>query len=257
MSEKSNRSRLVRQAGVVLQMIGLDPRRLMALRMTPRFLADRARFRAAGGRIDYQMPILSDYADQAGAASGHYFHQDLLVATLINQAAPRRHIDIGSRIDGFVAHVAAFREIEVMDIRPLAIEHPRISFIQHDITARDGGGAITDSLSCLHALEHFGLGRYGDPIDPDGHLKGFDNLHAMLEPGGTLYLSFPIGRSGVYFNAHRVFKPADPLAWAKGKFDLRRFDYVDDEGRLHQQQSPLATPEFVYGCGIYTFQKIA
>jgi hypothetical protein len=29
-----------------------------------------------------------------------------------------------------------------------------------------------DSLSCLHALEHFGLGRYGDPIDPRGHEKG-------------------------------------------------------------------------------------
>ena len=64
-------------------------------------------------------PILSDRYDSAGVATGHYFHQDLLVAKFIYENKPMRHVDIGSRIDGFVAHVASFRDIEVVDIREL------------------------------------------------------------------------------------------------------------------------------------------
>ena len=258
MKQGSGTSRWARQVGVTLVELGLDLRRWLALGQAPRFLADRRRFLRAGGRIDHLAPMLSDYLDQAGAARGHYFHQDLLVATLINRAAPRRHIDVGSRVDGFVAHVAAFRPIEVMDIRPLALVHDRISVLQRDLMA---GGAdingITDSLSCLHALEHFGLGRYGDPIDPDGHLKGFAALHAMLEPGGTLYLSFPIGEPGVHFNAHRVFAPGEVLGWLPGAFDLIRFDFVDDAGDLHADAAVGEVPALEYGCGIYTLCKRA
>ena len=68
-------------------------------------------------QISSLYPILSDKFDQAGVMKGHYFHQDLLVAKKIYQNAPKKHVDIGSRIDGFVAHVAIFREIEIFDIR--------------------------------------------------------------------------------------------------------------------------------------------
>lgn len=64
-------------------------------------------------------PILSDKDEYSGTASGHYFHQDLLVAQLVYINNPERNVDIGSRIDGFVAHVTSFRNIEVFDIREL------------------------------------------------------------------------------------------------------------------------------------------
>ncbi len=114
-----------------------------------------------------------------------------------------------------------------------------------------------DSVSCLHALEHFGLGRYGDPIDPLGHLKGFKNLVRMLQPGGRLYLSFPIGRSGVHFNAHRVFEATEVLEWSAGSLVLDAFDYVDDSGDLHRNASPSHLPIMRYGCGIYSFVKLS
>ncbi len=119
---------------------------------------------------------------------------------------------------------------------------------------------ITDSISCLHAIEHFGLGRYGDPIDPHGHIKGFNNIIRMLKPEGMLYISFPIGRSNeVHFNAHRVFHPKDIFSWARDRdcLKLLRFDYVDDAGDLHQDVNLVTNaPEVIYGCGIYTFRKI-
>lgn len=227
-----------------------------------RYLENRRSFKKFGGRIDSSHVILHDFNDVAGETKGHYFHQDLLVASFIATRGPARHIDVGSRIDGFVAHVASFREIEILDVRKLGeIGHPQIKFVQRDLMKSDSHfNEITDSLSCLHTIEHFGLGRYGDPIDPDGHKVGLQNLVDMLKPEGTLYLSFPIGsRNEVHFNAHRVFHPTDILSWPlnNASLALERFDYVDDHGNLYQDRKlDGKLPHFEYGCGIYTFRKI-
>lgn len=233
-------------------------KRIKRLRYLPKYRADRAAFLKAGGVITHDYPIYEDFMEQAGTATGHYFHQDLLVATFINKANPVRHIDVGSRMDGFVAHVASFREIEVLDVRPLKnTGHSQIKFMQANLMELDDSMiGICDSLSCLHALEHFGLGRYGDPVDPNGHLKGFGNFHKMLQPSGTLYVSFPIGRNEVHFNAHRVFEPTEILKWCESRFELLRFDYVDDKGDLHCNVSLSNSPRLKYGCGIYTLRKI-
>ncbi len=247
----------------LLQDVGVNPRRMVALRRFPRYLAQSARFKSLGGAIDSRYIVLTDYDAQAGSASGGYFHQDLLVAQFIHQRNPQTHIDIGSRIDGFVAHVAAFRKITVMDVRHLDDSgHPNISFLQADLMDEaNSPAAIPDSISCLHAIEHFGLGRYGDPLDPQGHLRGFHNILRMLKPGGTLYISFPIGGTNqVCFNAHRIFHPRDILQWPVNPQALRleRFDYVDDAGNLHPHATVDDPPaELRYGCGIYTFTKLS
>jgi len=241
---------------LVSRFLRFSPRRI---RENLKYYSDIRAFKKAGGKITHYYPMLRDQTNQAGTATGHYFHQDLLVASLIHDANPEKHIDVGSSIDGFVAHVAAFRKIEVIDIRPLKeCGHDRIKFMQGDLMSPDSTlYQVTDSLSCLHALEHFGLGRYGDPLDPNGHIKGFINLHRMLKPGGTLYISFPIGANSVYFNAHRVFHPSEILKWSKGIFQLKRFDYVDDLGDLHKNQSIENVPRLIHGCGIYTMTKLA
>ncbi len=214
-----------------------------------------------GGKVTHTLPIFTDYDDQAGSSRGHYFHQDLLVASFIHHKNPQRHIDIGSRVDGFVAHVASFRSIDVMDVRDLdGTGHANISFIKADLMNKDSAqNNITDSISCLHAIEHFGLGRYGDPVDPKGHIKGFNNILRMLKPGGNLYISFPIAnKNEVHFNAHRVFHPRDIFTWAEDKnsINLERFDYVDDAGKIQQNINIESDNiDVVFGCGIYTFKK--
>ncbi len=54
---------------MLLLLLGIDPRKMRSVRNLPRFLKDRAAFRAAGGRIDYALPVLADYDDQAGSAT--------------------------------------------------------------------------------------------------------------------------------------------------------------------------------------------
>lgn len=253
--------KFVRPFAMVAVASGLDPRKLGALLDYPRYRSQRSEFKRLGGNITHELPILGEHNKSAGSGRGAYFHQDLLVASLVHQHAPERHLDIGSRIDGFVAHVASFRPIDVMDVRALEdTGHANIRFFKADLMdPKSATECISDSVSCLHAIEHFGLGRYGDPLDPEGHIKGFRNIVRMLKPGGRLYISFPIGRRNeVHFNAHRVFHPRDIFTWLDqpATITLERFDYVDDRGDLHTHVD-IAHSEICvnHGCGIYTFTK--
>jgi hypothetical protein len=207
-------------------------------------------------------PFLNEKGAESGVARGHYFHQDLLVARRIFMHKPKRHLDVGSRIDGFVAHVASFRPIEVMDIRPLGSRIPNVRFVQCDVMAGipDSLLGYCDSLSCLHALEHFGLGRYGDPIQFDGHRMGLENLGKLLRTGGTFYFSVPIGPQKVEFNAGRIFSTAYLWRLLAPEYRIIRFSYVDDRGDL--QENVAVTEEAVAknfycrnGCGIFELEK--
>ena len=189
---------------------------------------------------------------------GHYFHQDLYVAQKVFESGTQRHVDVGSSISGFVSHVASFMPIEILDIRPTPSTSKNISFTQQDVMA--GLTVKTSSLSCLHTLEHFGLGRYGDPIDPTGHLKGFQNLVEAVEPNGIFYLSFPISSNErVEFNAHRVFHPLSPLSWPGAEsLVLQDFAFVDDSGDLFANTTleEAVARNLHFGCGIYTFRNL-
>ena len=200
---------MLRRLYWIVTQLGIDPLALWrALRNTPKFVTEWMRFRRAyRGKLRLK-PCLHDYDDEGGVTRNEYFWQDILIAQKIFARAPKRHIDIGSRIDGFVAHVASFRTIELLDIRPVTSQIPGSIFTQADLMADEFGlEDCCDSVSCLHALEHFGLGRYGDQLDAQGAELGIANMARMLQQNGTLYLSTPIGRSRVEFNANWVFDP--------------------------------------------------
>ncbi len=207
-------------------------------------------------------PCLDDRYQNNGLPEGHYFHQDLLVARRIFENNPQRHIDVGSSIEGFVAHVASYRSIEVFDIRPQPNTVRNISFLQADLMSPlpEEYLACTDSLSCLHTIEHFGLGRYGDPVNYDGYKIGLENLSSIVKPGGKFYLSTVIGPQRINFNAHRVFRVKFLLDLLEPGFVLDQFSYVDDAGKLHEDvtlSDEAAENSFgtQYGCGIFELTK--
>jgi hypothetical protein len=179
-------------------------------------------------------PCLNDFYEQSGTACGHYFYQDLLVAQKIFRKQPKKHVDFGSRVDGFVAHVASFRELEVLDYRELSAEIPNVRFQRCDLLQLPLElHECCDSLSSLHVLEHVGLGRYGEPIDLYGHVKALENLAKMVESGGTLYLSVPFGIERIEYNAHRVFGLRTIRQLIESAFVVVEFSMVDEGGNLH------------------------
>ena len=247
---------------ILTTQIGIDPRvTLRSLLGLPRYVLDFLRFRAGyRGRLEFQ-PCLNDWHEEGGVTKLEYFWQDLLVARRIFAAKPNKHVDVGSLLGGFVAHLASFRDIEVFDVRPISAQIPGVSFKQADLMQPVAGMAdYCDSLSCLHALEHFGLGRYGDPIDPRGFERGFANMAALLKQGGVFYLSVPIGIERVEFNANRVFDPRSILKLA-AQHALRLADLtvVHTGGRIKPivpdeiQLSHLASQR--YALGIFEFEK--
>lgn len=238
-----------------------------ALRAGRAYRANRRAFVARAAEApDFPLgrdwPQLLDRSEPAGIASGGYFHQDLHVARKVFAGRPARHVDVGSRIDGFVAHVAVFCPVLVLDIRPLTAKVQNVEFRQADLTdpPADLVGRC-ESVSTLHALEHFGLGRYGDPIDPRGHLKGFAAVASLVAPGGTLYFSGPIGPQRVEFDAHRVWAAGTMLALAREHgFEPLAVSYVDDAGELHADlppDDPGVKTSFgcQYGCGIVELRR--
>lgn len=212
--------------------------------------------------------MLSDYRGNAGGMESHYFFQDIIVASQIASKKVSHHWDIGSRLDGFISHLLTCGiHTTVIDIRPywsvdIGYGVGKLDFIQRDATNLEGieSGSI-ESLSALHSIEHFGLGRYGDEINPDAWRTAMLSMARVLAVNGTLYLSVPVGREEkLCFNAHRIFYPrtvCDTLKELKieamylvhdGTVSL--FDAEEVAGEAYLEQIG------AYDCGIFVFKKI-
>jgi hypothetical protein len=139
---------LIKLHWLLSSQFGFDPLRLLrSLRGLPAFFGDWRRFERGYQGPLALMPCLHDRYEEGGTTKSEYFWQDLLVARWIHAARPVKHVDVGSRIDGFVAHVASFREIEVIDVRPITTAVPGVTFkhadLMHPATALklvDSGG---------------------------------------------------------------------------------------------------------------------
>jgi len=240
-----------------------------SIRGLPFFIRNYHQIRAQMKESSLDFPILglipcsADRFRQSGFVPMHYFYQDVLIAHKIFQNRPAKHVDIGSRIDGFVAHVASFTDIEVCDIRLLHVDIDSINFKQMDIMQENSDMiGYCDLMSCLHAMEHFGLGRYGDTVNYEGHLVAWRNMAKMLKKEGLLYFSVPIGKKqGIYFDAHRVFSLRYLLELIQETYSIESFSYVDDDNRLHEDVQ--LTQDIVtnscgcyYGCGIFVLMKL-
>lgn len=227
-----------------------------------RYFYDRKEYKdqevAAIWPVNY-CPVLADMHAES-ASLGEYFWQDLFVAKKIIDSNPKRHIDIGSRVDGFIAHLACCRNVEVFDIRPLSAQIENVKFTQWDITKlQDNYFSISDCVTCLHTLEHIGLGRYGDMLDSKGWEKGLASLAQLLQPEGRLWISVPIGKQRVEFNAHRIFSPLTIVDSANMcGLNLEEFYYLDsDKFKISKEwdQDMARLSQLDYVLAIFLFKR--
>ena len=138
-------------------------------------------------RSEYLWPIVKDKYVYAGTIS-NYFWQDLWAARLIYRSKVNKHFDIGSRVDGFLAHLLAMDiDVTVIDIRKFPGKVEGLHTIVDDATKLEQvEDNSIESMSALCSLEHFGLGRYGDPIDPEACFKCFKEIQRKIMGGGKL-----------------------------------------------------------------------
>jgi hypothetical protein len=234
----------------------VDWRRLVALRYLPRYIADWLAFRRQAGSWSVKLvdsyPCLADRLPST-PFDPHYFYQGNWLARRLADARPPQHVDVGSSVltmGVLSAHVPTV----FVDYRPLVVRQNGLNCVAADILSLPFADRSVRSLSCLHVIEHIGLGRYGDPLNPDGARLAALELQRLVAADGMLYLSTPIGRQRVCYNAHRVFAPATiPALFSQLR--LTRFCYVSDDGALHEDASPDQVPQLDYGCGFFEFSR--
>ena len=232
------------------------PRPLVGLFYLPRFFSHWLRYvRTAGAEkisaLDLQL-CLGDWSTHT-PFDPHYFYQGAWLARRVITTKVAKHVDIGSSVLT-VSVLSAQVETLFVDYRPLKVSLPGLTSIAGNILDLPFADASIDSLSCLHVIEHIGLGRYGDPIDPQGSVKAALELQRIVSSGGNLFLSLPIGRERVCFNAHRVHAPVSVLELFSD-MKLIEFSFVDDAGLYHEYQSVYSAIGLEYGCGLFHFQK--
>jgi len=195
-----------------------------------------------------------DRFGEAGSISGHYFYQDLWAAKYLYEHKIIDHVDVGSRLDGFIAHILLFSKVCYVDVRPLKAEIKGLDFKQGSVLSLPFQDNSIQSLSCLHVIEHVGLGRYGDLVDPEGYIKAAKELIRVLGYGGTLLISVPVGRMRLCFDAHRIFDP-QVIVNIFSELKLQEFLLIDDNNKILSNASFDDARNCNYGCGLFVFKK--
>lgn len=175
-----------------------------------------------------ELRCLSDYRAEAGNIDARYFFQDIYVANRVMKSGVKHIYDIGSRVEGYISHLLSMEiKVTMIDIRPLPERIDNLDFIQGNaMDLRNLESESVPVLSCLHALEHFGLGRYGDTVDYYGWKKALLGYTRILKSGGMLYLSVPVGKQQkVMFNAHRIFRPSTIVRELACEMSIQEFTY--------------------------------
>ena len=185
----------------------------------------------------------------------HYIYHPAWAARIINEIKPVLHTDISSTLH-FCTIVSAFVKTEFYDYRPAILNLGNLNCKHADLTNLPFESNSITSLSCMHTIEHVGLGRYGDPIAPDGDLKAFSELKRVCAINGNLLIVVPVGIKKIQFNAHRIYDPFDVVSYMDG-FTLKNFALINDAGTYLDTAGLSEAAKQIYGCGCFWFEKSA
>jgi SAM-dependent methyltransferase len=201
-------------------------------------------------------PILHENTENTGF-DRHYVYHPAWAARIIRANKPAKHIDISSSLH-FCTLLSAFIPVDFYDYRPAHLELSNLKSLTGNVISLPFDSNTIISLSCMHTIEHIGLGRYGDEIDYDGDIKAITELKRVLAPGGSLFFVVPIGsKNKIHFNAHRVYTRQHVIELFED-LDLEEFALIPEDekdGALVKNPSHELLARQDYGCGCFWFKK--
>lgn len=187
----------------------------------------------------------------------HYVYHTSWAARVLAELKPQKHIDISSSLY-FSGIVSAFIPIDFYDYRPANINLSDLNSKEGNLTSLPFADNSVQSISCMHTVEHVGLGRYGDPIDPDGDIKAINELKRVTAPNGSLLFVVPIGGTPkIEFNAHRIYSYEQIISYFD-EFELKEFSLIPEHeksGGLIRNADPSLLKGEHYACGCFWFIK--
>jgi SAM-dependent methyltransferase len=206
-------------------------------------------------RLDWaeRKPILDERTKNTPFLAQYIYHT-AWAARVLFRTRPKRHVDISSQL-WFSTMVSAFVPVEYYDYRPAQVQLDNLTVGFANLTALPFPDASIESLSCMHVIEHVGLGRYGDPLDYDGDLKAMAELKRVLAPGGQLLLVLPLSDPRIEFNAHRYYSPDQILEIFSG-YALEEFGLIfDDQSFFVFRSADIQFRQQQDGCGCFLLRK--
>jgi SAM-dependent methyltransferase len=221
------------------------------------FIRDALKFNRLNPKEKIKLSLISpQLMDKTSLThfDAHYFYQQLWAFEKIFKSKVKRHVDVGSTFE-MSGYISKITKSEFVDIRPLKVSLNNFKSVEGGIENLPYKDGELDSISCLHVIEHIGLGRYGDKVDPSGHEKAIKELQRVVKTGGSLYLSTPVGKPRLYFNAHRVFDP-EYLCKKFKSMELVEFSMVNDNGEFIENISVKEAEDQDYACGMFWFKKV-
>lgn len=200
-------------------------------------------------------PCLNDKSVETGFDAHYIYHTAWATRILLQRSEVQKdHIDISSSIS-FVTQLSAFMAVKFYDFRPAKLTLSNLECGQADLLKLPFEDHSIESLSCMHVVEHVGLGRYGDQFDPEGDLKAIAELKRVLTVGGRLLFVVPVGKSArIQYNAHRIYRYDQVVSYFED-YILENFSYIDDAGNFIESASSLDVENSGYGCGCFCFKK--
>ena len=198
-------------------------------------------------------PCIKDKTVKTGF-DRHYVYHTSWAARKVREIDPKFHTDISSSLY-FSGIVSAFVPVKFYDFRPADLGLDNLDCLNADLTDLPFESNSVSSLSCMHVVEHIGLGRYGDPLDSEGDLKAIRELKRVLAKDGSLLFVVPMGNEAkVEFNAHRIYTYAMVAGYFKD-FEIKEFIYIPENDGVPIVNKKDLRIKDNYGCGCFWFIK--
>jgi len=223
---------------------------------TPKYIVDLIKYRSKYHGNFELFPVFGENTNKTSFDRHYIFHTAWAARKLV-EINPKKHIDISSSLY-FVTITSAFIPIDFYDYRPATLNLSGLKTRSGDLLNLPFKSNSVESISCMHVIEHIGLGRYGDPLDIDGDKKAIKELIRVTKKGGSILFVVPIGKPKVAFNAHRIYSYSQIVKMFGDSCLLKEFSLIPDKendgGILVNPPTQILNKQ-KYGCGCFWYVK--
>jgi hypothetical protein len=198
-------------------------------------------------------PCLSDRVKNT-PIDHHYIYHPAWAARILAKTKPDLHVDFSSKLY-FSTMLSAFIPVKFYDYRPAELSLSNWQGGFADLCNLNIENNTYASISCLHTIEHIGLGRYGDAIDTKGDIKAINELKRITQTNGDILFVTPVGLPRIEFNAHRIYSYEQVTTMFEG-CKLMEFTLLTDNYHFIENANPNLVQQQRYGCGCFWFKKL-
>lgn len=199
--------------------------------------------------------IMEAFRDDKGGHPENFEDIECLFAAAnIRRHRPQSILDVGS-YRHFVKGLFAAYDVTSVDVRRRTYNQPDFTIVTGDAKDLSFPDSFFDAVVSLCAIEHFGLGRYGDTFDIEADTKAANEFIRVLKPGGLLVFSTTIKRGApvLDFNAHRIYNYTMIRELCDGLTLETELFYSRDQNQICSlEELPLSSDDWHLYCGAWS-----